>query len=253
MNNTARLVSSQKGSALLAVSIISFLFVALVLWASNWARDHSRTAVSLVGSQRALQYADSGVSGATLSLKLPSLAQNLAPGTSTSFSFTMPNGRNDVALYRRSSDTSLVDCYSTGYYFIPTATLADPISGSAAAIAVVNAKFRIANAAEYLMAVPGTLNIAAGLNMCPGNQCSGILYGSMIQFNPATVAGQPPAYVGTVLYATTGGVSYSTPPVSVTYGAGPPQQLSYPPQFFRLGRQHTRHVYAAGIGPGARF
>jgi len=223
------LLQNERGAALMACIIIALILVAGVVWFSNWSWSRGRTVVSQAASQHALEYADSGINETAPWLKSPTLKSDLPAGTSSGFTLTMPHGRCDVALYRRSADTGLVSAYATGYYYLSAAGGGtwDPQSQQYAQEASINSLFRISNVSEYLIAVPNALPISYGANA--GN---GLVYAGSLQFqSPPPVNPGPQTQMATALYYTDVSPSNYLSFVHFPEGSSGAQKLSYPPNF----------------------
>jgi len=134
-----------------------------------------------------------------------------------------------------------VDAYATGYYFIPRGDTTDPVTGNQAQQSTINAKFRIANVSDYLLAIPGgpagPLHIAYGTNAT-----GGILYAQDITFDKNTTI--PTTRVGTVYYY---GTVLPTDLSFVQFTGPTPQKLSYRPSFAVLDPT-MRAIYSSASG-----
>lgn len=219
-------MKSEKGGALIAVVMICMLLIAGMAWIYRWSWDNSLTMGRHNGGQHALEYADSGINSLTVWLKSPNLSAVLPVGSSTTLSIPMEKGRCAISIYRQSPDSTLIDAYATGYFTLGNGTLVDPDTNLNSQAASINAKFRISNAAEYLIGIPSTLYVSYGTNAGTGT-----IYAKDLIFDPPGTG--PQTIVGSALYSNS--VSSSVP-VFVTFTKTPAaaQQLTYPPSFTAL-------------------
>src|SRR5690349_20384723 len=132
--------SKESGSALLAVLLISlFVVVGLMVFARR-IQSYTREDVSRLGRQKAFELADSGVYSVVNWLRSPGNSTALPPGSwlnpgdpndpgqNILSDFTSGNGGYQVSVYRSNIDSSLVDAYSTGYYYINAGAYITPPS-----------------------------------------------------------------------------------------------------------------------------
>src|SRR5438132_8981743 len=220
---------NERGSVLIACAILSLLLVAMVVWYWQWSWHSSVEQVNRFSGKTAMQYADSGMQAAAIQLRSPDLKQFLDVGTTNVITQPMTNGRFEVALYRQGLDPNLVDTYTTGYFYLSNGSIVDPQTNQRAQWAVINAKFRIANVAQFLAALPGNLQISYGTNAA-----NGTVYAKDLTFASGPCGAPGETRVGAALYFNS--VSPSPAPCFVNFTANPAnaQRQSYPPNFARL-------------------
>jgi hypothetical protein len=223
------LTQRERGSVLLGTILLSLLFLAILIGYSQVSTSNSEALVHQTSTQRALEYAESGANNASLWLKNPSFNLQLPINTSTTVVFgPYQNGRVETTFYRMSTDSNLVDSYTTGYYYLAKGSFVDTstMTSQNAQIAVVNVKFRITNLAQFMFAVPGPLTITYGSNIS-----NGIVYANDLTIS--TGSALPHTKIASAWYSNT--VS-SMAPVGVDFLGDPPapQKLSYSPNFARL-------------------
>lgn len=237
----------EAGSALILSIILGFVFLTGIMWFSHWSWNRGRSQQTFNAAQHAYQYADSGVNAVNPWLKSPALLTELPAGATSTLRLTMPNGRCEVALYRQSPvDTSLVDAYATGYYYLPNGTQIDPNTNQHAQMASIHVVYRVNNIREYLLAVPGAQSVSYGISAS-----SGIIYAQSLTFLPPIPndGSAPPTQVGQVFYSNT--LTEPPLPAYIIYHSTPPsaQRLAYAPAFATLDSS-TRDFYQKGATAG---
>ncbi len=134
--------------------------MSLVVWYLQWSWLHGEEDTHRSASQRAMTYADSGVNAALQRLKMP---QPIPDFTTYSTSAAFTEGRYDYTLTYDTTTPSLVDTWSTGYYYLPKGTQQDPLNGAPAQRAVIHAKVLAGSITQFLVAVPGRLRVGPGM------------------------------------------------------------------------------------------
>ncbi len=235
-------MKNERGSALLAVSIILFLVIGISLWYVQWTMVQSRGSVNQTGSQIAMEQAENAYNDARQLLKRPDLRTKLVTGgewqpLSSEMmvdTTTTPDRRFAIDFHRSSADDSLIEATCTGYYYIASGNVVDVDNGNRKALqAVIEAKFKVYSAAQYLFAVPNTLTVNAGSDLSNGS-----IYARDLVFEPGahTTVGSAYYYVS----------SSPTAPTNVTFiNTGSATPLTSAANFGSLDSS-IRTTYSAG-------
>jgi hypothetical protein len=215
----------EEGSVILAILLICLIIVVAMSAFSRRIQYYSRENISHIGKQKAFDAADSGVYFALYwlrsagNLSILTSGHWLRPGDAgapAELSHVSTVDRYDVSLHRNLIDTSLVDAYATGYYYVPRGPYKDP-DGRSAQRSVIHAKIRTLYIGDFFAAVPEVLNVGCGSNIREGT-----IYGSTINF-AACAPGQ--TQVGAAYYLN----GYQPMPANfVTFLSTPPLPSQLP-------------------------
>ncbi len=150
---------NRRGGALLATIIISMLLLSVSVWYFSWTLTQSQETTHSRASQRAREYAESGLEAAQEQLMMPSAAQkiNLDKGSEDT-----GHGRYEFELRADSSTPEQIEAVSTGFCEFPKGSMEDPVTRRRAQRAEIHAQFYVGPLDKLMVAVPGKLRIDAG-------------------------------------------------------------------------------------------
>lgn len=255
----AKIPADEKGSALVACIVIGLVFLAGVFWVAEWSTMIGRGRVHDMGKNSAAVNADTALNAAVQNLTRSDLNLFLAPNTAFRSSTTIAGGRYDYTLSRPNVDTNLIEASATGYYFLAGGTFKDPETGQNAQVCAVDAKYRVTNAGQFLIAVSTTLVINYG-----ADATGGVLYGVDVVFKNGSSG--PNTQVTTVYYLnsvyrweTSGNYYPDAAPTFVTFTGSTvtAQHLAYAPNFVHidsnLGSYYSSVQSASSAGFGGSF
>jgi len=152
----------------------------------RWAMTQSQEYTHSQATQRAREYAESGIQAAQEQLMLPYEGQglNLERGTGD-----MARGRYEFEFRSDSNTSTQVEIYSTGYCFFPRGAEEDPVTHQRAQKAVVHAVYYADRVDKLMVAVPGTLKINPGTAAADTIYAEDLVYVKGAQNNLARIAG----------------------------------------------------------------
>ncbi len=177
---------NHRGGALIATIIISMLLLSVSVWYFSWTWSQSQETTHSRATQRAQEYAESGLETAQEQLMMPNGAQkiNLEKGSEVT-----GHGRFEYALASDTNTPQQIDAYSTGYYDFPRGSEEDPVTHHRAQRAMIHAQYYVDRIDKLMVAVPGKLRVN------PGTVAGGAIYAADLVFvkgsedNPTQVAG----------------------------------------------------------------
>jgi hypothetical protein len=191
-------INSERGSALVATTVVSLLLLSVLVWHLSQARLMAKVQTHEHATEYALHYAESGLLLAEQALQVPSV---LATTGTVTGSLGMPNGRCFYTLVRSSTTTAnpliddpfqpvLVDATSTGYYYLDKGQSTDPVNGRTVQAAVMRAKLNFRAIGLFPAASPGRLRINDGTSVMFGP-----VYARELIFERAPDASNPPGVI----------------------------------------------------------
>jgi hypothetical protein len=232
MMMATRRLNGHRGSALISVLLIGVLLITSMIWFERWSSQNKRVVLHNNGSRLAWSQAENGVDVALQWLRNPANLSNLPNGGSYTLTPaelpTISGGRSDLTLYRNLVDASLVEAWSTSYFFLGSGSVVDPVSGKTAQMTVIHATIRARFVGDYFAAVPGALQLGYGTDAS-----SGSVYARDLTFLPPNGSAQP-TRVLSAYYLNS--VSPDAAPSFVTFGGAPyqAQRLASEPGLVQL-------------------
>lgn len=227
-----RYLKNESGFALVACILVSFLLLAAVIEYTRWNHGNARFGTHLISSQRARENAETGIHVALDWLRKAQSSQ-LTAGVPLTMSSLNEGSTYQMTLVRSVSDSSLIDCWSTGYYEIPANGSNSGITSTA-----IYAQIKLRPINTWLAATPGTLEIAAGSMLSTGT-----VYGRDLVFDRG---GAWPTQVKTAYYFNS--VTPANPESFVNFTGGvPPIRMALEPVFPTVSALEADYATMAGI------
>src|SRR5882762_6296774 len=143
-------LKQERGSALIAVLIITALIAAVFVVFSTWTQIGNRAVIHTLNTQKAVYNAQSGYYAALDWLKTP-YAVDLTTEPKNLGSMT-DGATYYLTLARSINDSSLISITATGYFEIPSGHFSDPV-GNAAEMGIIDAVVRAISVKDYFAAV----------------------------------------------------------------------------------------------------
>ncbi len=239
MNSVTKHLKSDRGAALVACLILCLLVVSGVIVYQRLTAQTLVGTVRRMDTGKALAYAESGVSQAMELLRQPQWSTQLQAGASKTAAQDLTNGRSEVTMTRDVDETTLVDLFSTGYYYLPTGTFTDPKTGQFAQMAVIEAKIRTRSIGDFFAVVPTQLQIAYGTDLS-----NATVYARNLSFASGDSA-LPPTQIKQAYYYST--LLPENAESFVTFKQ-PPVRLQSEPNLVSANSSTLRPLYQAWAG-----